>query len=108
MGVNYNLIGTRLRQRRKDLKLTQKELGDKIGISASHISAIELAEKAPSLDVLLLLCSNLNITIDHLISGTVYTDINQDISNKIKICSIENRKRINKIVDIFVEEELAK
>lgn len=41
MEVNYRLIGTRLCQRRKELHLTQKKLGDKMHISSSHISAIE-------------------------------------------------------------------
>ena len=80
MEVNYRLIGTRLCQRRKELHLTQKKLGDKMHISSSHISAIETGIKQPSLETLLEFCKTLNI-------------------------NIENRNRISKIVDVFLEEE---
>lgn len=105
MEVNYRLIGTRLCQRRKELHLTQKKLGDKMHISSSHISAIETRIKQPSLETLLEFCKTLNINIDYLLNGTLYNELDEQLVEKIKLCSFENRNRISKIVDVFLEEE---
>ncbi|WP_294801279.1 helix-turn-helix domain-containing protein [uncultured Eubacterium sp.] len=105
MEVNYRLIGTRLCQRRKELHLTQKKLGDKMHISSSHISAIETGTKQPSLETLLEFCKTLNINIDYLLNGTLYNELDEQLVEKIKLCSFENRNRISKIVDVFLEEE---
>lgn len=105
MEVNYCLIGTRLCQRRKELHLTQKKLGDKMHISSSHISAIETGTKQPSLETLLEFCKTLNINIDYLLNGTLYNELDEQLVEKIKLCSFENRNRISKIVDVFLEEE---
>lgn len=105
MEVNYRLIGTRLCQRRKELHLTQKKLGDKMHISSSHISAIETGTKQPSLETLLEFCKTLNINIDYLLNGTLYNELDEQLVEKIKLCSFENKNRISKIVDVFLEEE---
>lgn len=105
MNVNYRLIGTRLCQRRKELHLTQKKLSEKIHITSSHISAIETGSKQPSLETLLEFCKVLNINIDYLLNGTIHNEVEEQIVQKIKLCSLENQKRISKIVDVFLEEE---
>lgn len=105
MDINYRLIGSRLCQRRKELNLTQRKLGEMMHISSPHISAIETGSKQPSLETLLEFCKVLNINIDYLLSGTIYNDVDAQLIEKIKICSLENQNRISKIIDIFVEEE---
>ncbi len=105
MEVNYRLVGSRLCQRRKELKLTQKQLGDHMHISSSHISAIETGAKRPSLETLLEFCKILNINIDFLLNGTIYNELDAQIFEKIKLCSLNSQKRILKIVDVFLEEE---
>lgn len=105
MDVNYRLIGSRLCQRRKELHLTQKKLGEKMHITSPHISAVENGTKQPSLETLLEFCKVLNINIDYLLSGTIYSEIDEQIYDKIKLCSLESRKKISKIIDVFLEEE---
>lgn len=105
MKINYRLIGTRLCQRRKELHLTQKKLGDKMHISSPHISAIETGSKPPSLETLLEFCKVLNINIDYLLNGTIHNELDKQLIEKIKLCSLENQKRISKIIDVFLEEE---
>lgn len=105
MEVNYRLIGSRLCQRRKELHLTQKKLGDKMHISSPHISAIENGSKQPSLETLLEFCKILDINIDYLLNATIHSNIDDQIVDKLKLCSLESRQRISKIIDIFLEEE---
>lgn len=104
MTVDYSLLGSRICQRRKELKITQKKLSERINLSRNHISGIETGDKRPSLETLLIICNELGISLDYLVSGTIYTSIDNEIINKIKFCSIENKQRISKIVDVFYEE----
>lgn len=63
-------IGDRIRARRKELKLTQAELGRKVGISSPAISQLEKGEsKSPSSDNLLTLSKALSCSPEWLQTG---------------------------------------
>lgn len=69
MEINYAQIGGRVRARRLRAALTQKELAERVGVSASFIGHIERAEKIPSLETMVKLSRVLDTTLDHLICG---------------------------------------
>jgi len=46
------VLGKRIQKRRKELRLTQEELGYKVGISRAYMGYIEQGRYAPSLEVL--------------------------------------------------------
>lgn len=104
MNIDYNLMGSRLCQRRKELHLTQKELAERVNISNNHMSGIENGEKRPSLETLLIICHELGISLDYLFHGVMYTDINSEIIDKIKLCSIEDKETISGIIDVFLKK----
>ncbi len=46
------VLGKKIQKRRKELELTQEELGYKVGISRAYMGYIEQGRYAPSLEVL--------------------------------------------------------
>lgn len=46
------VLGKKIQKRRKELELTQEELGHKVGISRAYMGYIEQGRYAPSLEVL--------------------------------------------------------
>ena len=60
-------FGDRLRQLRKDRKLTQQQLADLIDVKNSVISFYEVGERIPSPDVLRKLALALHVTSDYLL-----------------------------------------
>lgn len=60
-------FGDRLRQLRKDRKLTQQQLADLIGVKNSVISFYEVGERTPSPDVLRKLALVLHVSTDFLL-----------------------------------------
>lgn len=60
-------FGDRLRQLRKDRKLTQQQLAELIGVKNSVISFYEVGERTPSPDVLRKLALALHVTADYLL-----------------------------------------
>lgn len=60
-------FGNRLRQLRKDRKLTQQQLAELIGVKNGVISFYELGDRIPSPEVLRKLALALHVTADYLL-----------------------------------------
>lgn len=60
-------FGNRLRQLRKEKRLTQQQLAELIGVKNSVISFYEVGERIPSPDVLRKLALALHVTADYLL-----------------------------------------
>lgn len=63
-------IANRLLQYRKQSKLSQEELAEKIGVSRQAVSKWERAEASPDTDNLILLAEVYGVTLDELLKGT--------------------------------------
>lgn len=68
--IDYQKIGLRIRRRRKELRLSQEELAEKVWISTTHMSHIETGSTKLSLPVLVDLAGALKVSTDELLFGT--------------------------------------
>ena len=62
-------MGIRIAQRRKELRLTQEQLSDKMGVSLQTVSCIELGKKAIRPENLANLCNYLDVSTDYILYG---------------------------------------
>lgn len=62
-----NLFSERLRELRKNKNLSQKDLGDIIGVAANSISQYESGVREPSVEILNKLADLFNVSIDYLL-----------------------------------------
>lgn len=62
-------IGTRIKQRRKELGLTQVQIKQETGISSGNMSEIENGNKLPSTPTLISLSAILDCSIDWILKG---------------------------------------
>lgn len=62
-------IGTRIKQRRNDLGLTQTQIKQETGISTGNMSEIENGLKLPSTPALISLSNILDCSIDWILKG---------------------------------------
>lgn len=67
-------IGDRIRQLRSRLRLTERDLGELVGVSMQHISRIEKGLSGPSLELLVRISQELAVTTDYLLTGVRLTD----------------------------------
>ena len=74
MHINLNSMGTRMKRRRKELKMSQAELAEKVNVSNNHISSIETGKQIPSLTTFVKICEQLDTTPDFLLLGSLHTD----------------------------------
>lgn len=63
---DLSLFGQRIKQLRQELCLSQRDFADKIGVTASALSAYEKGGKNPSVNVAVNIASTFNISMDWL------------------------------------------
>ena len=83
MGIDYALIGERIRDERKKQGLTQEQLGEKVGVGFRSVSKWECGKTLPDIGLINELSKILGISSDELLSGEL--KVKDDNPNKKKI-----------------------
>lgn len=65
-----DIIGKRLKSKREELGIKQKEFADRVGVSAPAINQFESGEKKPSPDVLTRIAEELGVSTDYLLGAS--------------------------------------
>lgn len=106
-------IGNKLKELRKQQKLTLKELSQKTNISISFISDIENRRRNPSIDNLKILANALNVQVNYFFDGSEFkeeTKLDEYINkNKIFFSKFEklndkDKDKIIKMIEMFEDE----
>jgi transcriptional regulator with XRE-family HTH domain len=64
--MNTPLIGHQLKAKRKELKLSQKEVAGRVFVSRPHLANLESGKRPFRLDTFILLCKLLSIDLNQL------------------------------------------
>ena len=62
-------IGNRLKELRKELNLTQDELGAKLGVHGKQLARYEIGKMMPSIKVLSKIADFCEVSLDYLVYG---------------------------------------
>lgn len=109
MYFSYKEMGNRIVQKRRELRISQKQLAEKLSISNNHLSNIENGKAAPSLELFFLICSELHVSSDFLIFDLIHPNVDESLVEKINLCNEENKILLSKMVDFFLyTQELEK
>lgn len=81
-------LGDNIQKLRKNLKLSQEQLAEKIDVTRQTISNWELGETSPNPEQLKLLSKALNVSIDELLNNDVKSVIIDKVSNTEKLAGI--------------------
>lgn len=76
--LDLTYIGARIKQARLNAKMTQEELGERIGKTSRYIQAIENENKGFSLDTLIRLIRALNLPAEAIIYSDPRADSESD------------------------------
>ena len=107
MALDYAIIGERLKKARKDNKLTQEKLAEKIDVSVAFLSRVERGDAKINLTRLEQLCDILNISLAYILTGTGSNSKNyltEDFSNLLKNCPPEKIKLIYDIAKVIINQ----
>ncbi|MGN1249391.1 MAG: helix-turn-helix domain-containing protein [Candidatus Spyradocola sp.] len=69
--MDMTKFGERVRVRRRELKITQADLAEKLETSVGYIGHMERGRRTPSLDMLMALCKVLQVTPNYLLQDYI-------------------------------------
>lgn len=96
--MNQQKIGDFLTDLRKQRKLTQQEVADKLFVSREAVSKWERGLCLPDYQSMLLLCKLYNISTNELFIGEFENEENRELLNEAPIKEMINLKNKNKVV----------
>jgi len=73
MTIDYKDMGQKVRKMRKQMALTQEELAETVGISASFLGHIERGSRVASLETFVALCNELHVSPQFLLNKSLNT-----------------------------------
>lgn len=106
MYIDFNSLGKRIAQRRRDLGYKQNELAEKVDLSNNYLSNIENGHSIPSLTTFASICVQLNTTPDMFLLGTIKTsDIPQSVVDNLKLCNNQSLELIEDIIQCILKQQ---
>ena len=79
--VDYSLLGTRIRLKRKEMGITQAEMAERCGVSVPFIGHIERGSRAPCMESFLGICRVLHVTPDFLLQDYIEFEVMENARN---------------------------
>ena len=104
MSLDYDVIGSRIKEARKAKKMTQEDLSEKIDVSVAFLSRIERGSSHINLKRLNQICDVLEISEGYILNGSDSNQknyLNHEFENLLKQCSPEKQKMIYEIVKVI-------
>ena len=92
-------MGERISARRKELKLTQEQVAERINLSLQSVSCIELGKKAIRPENLVNLCRVLSVSADYILTGKKDPSQLEGIVKKLAGLSKDDFKMVEALVD---------
>ena len=86
--INYKLVGTKIKNKRKELGYSQESLAELCNISPSYLGHIERGSRRLSMDIAVKLAYYLNVSLDYLLldyagnSPAILTNIEAVLRNQ--------------------------
>lgn len=94
-------IGTRLRDCREKLHLTQAQMADKLEMSTNYYGQIERGQKGLSIKKAILCCIKLEIDLNFLLAGI--SPLENQYNDYLKKCPIEKQIYVEQLMKIIYE-----
>ena len=90
--IDYQDFGARVRILRRKHDMTQEELAEQVGISASFMGHIERGSRIASLETLVALCNVLKTSPQYLLGASLADEIDEHMPAHL---SLEDRNRLS-------------
>ena len=105
--IDYENLGSRMKELRIKMKLTQAEVAKALNVTPGYISNVENNRTAMSLRILIYYARLLNISLDSLIGriDSEYRALDREISEQVHKMSIPEKQKLLKTMKVWMEED---
>ncbi len=98
--MDYKGLGERIRKQRLKLKLTQEKLAEKVEISESFMGHIERGDRKLSLETLVKLAQELNVSIDYLLLDIVKLEPDAYLNEIVSTLGKKDKKQVKALLNV--------
>ena len=108
MGLDYNVIGSRIKEARLAKNMTQEDLAEQIDISVAFLSRVERGNSHINLKRLNQICDILDVSEGYILNGAASNQKNyldKEFAELLKACSPEKQKLIYNVAKVIAESE---
>ena len=107
--IDYENLGSRMKELRIKMKLTQAEVAKALNVTPGYISNVENNRTAMSLRILIYYARLLNISLDSLIgridSEYRETALDREISEQLHKMGIPEKQKLLKTMKVWMDED---
>ena len=104
MSMQYEIIGKRIKKFRMERNLSQEKLAEMINTTNNHISRIEIGQRIPGIETLILIANALNVSVDDLLEDSL-EPLNRNAGSEIRKtmtdCNEQEQKMLVKILQFM-------
>lgn len=104
MSVDYRLIGSRIKEKRKEAGKTQEQLAEKLSVTVGYVSQLERGITKISLETLSNISAALNCDMEYFVSGATKENkeyLEDELKSKTKLLNNTQRQMLIEIIDII-------
>ena len=108
MALDYDIIGSRIKQARIAKNFTQEDLAEKLNVSVAFLSRVERGNSKINLKRLNEICGLLDVSEGYMLSGVANNQenyLNKEFAELLKKCSPEKQKMIYDIAKTIAESK---
>lgn len=99
--INLDELGSLLKKKRREKKISQTQIGEYLGLSMSHISDIERGVHKISVQTLCGYCDLIGMTPNDLLEISTQDEVLSEINIIINKMSEDNKKKLLSIAKIL-------
>lgn len=99
--MDYVALGTRIKNKRLELNLTQEQLAETVDLSAVYIGQIERGERKMTIETLVKLANVLNSSIEELLKDSTTTNVNARLKELVNIAKKLDISDIDKVINVI-------
>ena len=107
--IDYENLGSRMKELRIKMKLTQAEVARALNVTPGYISNVENNRTAMSLRILIYYARLLNISLDSLIgridSEYCETALDREIAEQVHKMEIPQKQKLLKTMKVWMDED---
>ena len=111
MNIDFSLIGQRIKQKRKAIKLTQEKLAEELSVTVGYVSQIEGGRVKVNLEMLGKIATILNCDVGYLVSGTVSEQsvyLSAEIQKRFDRMNSDNKRLLLDFADMLLQNSQKK
>ena len=108
MSVDYKIIGSRIKAKRKSCKMTQEEIAEILDVTVGYISQVERGVTKINIDLLCRIGNILNCDIAYFVSGTSAEQnsyLTNEFTEKFSRLTKEQKQLIINLIELQLTKE---